>query len=42
MRKELKTFIGGLVIGGIVIGIIVAISVSVVWATAFINAGLIK
>jgi hypothetical protein len=42
MKKELKTFIGGFVIGGIVSGIIVAIAVSAVWATAFINLGLIK
>ena len=42
MRKELKTFIGGFAIGGIICGIIVALVVSAVWATAFINYGLIK
>jgi hypothetical protein len=42
MSKELKVWIGGFVIGGIICGIIVALAVSAVWATAFINAGLIK
>jgi len=40
MRKDLKMWLSGAVIGGIVIGIIVALAVSAVWATAFINYGL--